>query len=318
MSIFDKFKGLISNKPKDDKDSEKRILVYDKDGNQYTIPKSYWISNVLPKEIEKEWNNPDNLYNVIVSCLKDEAFEIAIKPALHLFDIDKDRQRACLILGLVYLKDKQLDKAETIFNEAIDKYPDYGYFYTNLAKVYADKGDESLCYNTLWKAITIDPNQENAIDWIGAIHFEKGGHVERLKIFENIAMLPNSWRAQLWIARYKLENGKFDEAKAIYKSILNSASQNDVAIMMIIGDLGNNGRIDDIFEIVYPIFDLSKHGINAGLNLVQACIQSNRIDLGHKILNELRKLDRLDYIDILNKLENQLNTIKSTATNTRS
>lgn len=308
MSIYDKLRKLITSKSKEESNSEKRILVYDKDGNQYTIPKSYWVSNVLPKEIDKEWNNPNNLYNVIVACLQDEAYESALKPAQRLFDTDNDRQRAYLIQGLVFLKNKQLDQSEAILNEAISKFPDNGYLYTNLAKVYLEKGHEELGYSTLWKGITIDPNQENAIDWIGAIHFEKGGIDERIKIFENISTLPNSWRAQLWIARYKLENGKFDEAKSIYKSVLNLASQNDVAIMMITGDLGNNGRIDDIFEIIYPIFDLGKHGINAGLNLVKACIQGNRPDLGHEILSEIRNLNRFDYIDILNKLESQLNS----------
>jgi len=307
MSFCNFFRKINSRKTKSDVNTADSILVYDKDGNPFNITKESWISEVLPKEFKKEWNTPDNLYSLIVMCLNDNVDEITIQPTLHLFEIDTDRQRAYLILGLVYLKNDQLENAEKIFKEAIERDPKYGFYYTNLAKVYSRKGDEALSYKFLWEGISLDPNQENAIEWISAIHFEKGGKDDRLEILETISRIPGSWRAQLWIARDMLENGRYENAKLLYKKILDLASQSEDGIMMISGDLGKNGRLDDIFEIVYPIFDIEKHGINSACNIVNACIQSNRKEFGLEILSRIKKLDRLDYIDRIKSFENQLN-----------
>jgi len=314
MSILNKIKGLISKKKEipnsvTKEEIEKKIEVYDKDGNQYAITQSYWIDNVLPKELEKVWNKPDDLYSFIVMCLKDEIYDSVILPAQHLLEIDFDKQRAFLILGLVYLKNKKLELSENTFKEAIELFPNDGYLQTNLAKVYAENGDEKLSYDTLWKALLTDPNQENAIIWIAAIHYEKGGHPDRLKILDCLSMIPNSWRPQLWIARDLLEHEKFEEAKTLYKSVLSAASKYSDAMMMISGDLGNNKRIEDIFELVFPLFDIKQHGINTAVNLVQSCISSKRKELGLEILADIKREERLDYTELINRFEKQLNEI---------
>lgn len=314
MGILNKIIRLISKKQEisNTENSEKteiKIAVYDENGNQYAITQSYWIDNVLPKEFEKVWNKPDDLYSLIVMCLQDEIYDSAILPAQHLFEIDFDKQRAFLILGIVYLKNKKLELSEKTFKEAIALFPNDGYLQTNLAKVYAEKGDEKLSYDTLWNALLTDPNQENAIIWIAAIHYEKGGHPDRLKILDCLSMIPNSWRPQLWIARDLLEHEKFEEAKTIYKSVLNTASKYSDAMMMISGDLGKNNRVEEVFELVFPIFNIKQHGINTALNLVQSSIISKRKEVGLEILADIKREQRLDYTELVNQFEKQLNEI---------
>ncbi|WP_243349520.1 tetratricopeptide repeat protein [Parabacteroides sp. FAFU027] len=314
MSILNKIKGLITKREEipnstTQENTEKKITVYDKDGNQYAITQKYWIDNVLPTEFEKVWNKPDDLYSLIVMCLQDEVYDSTILPAQHLFEIDFDKQRAILILGLVYLKNNKLELSEKTFKEAIELFPNDGYLQTNLAKVYAEKGDEKLSYDTLWKALLTDPNQENAIIWIAAIHYEKGGNTDRLKILDSLSMIPGSWRPQLWIARDLLENGKFEEAKTMYKSVLSVASKYSDAMLMISGDLGKNNRVEEVFELVFPLFNIKQHGINTALNLVQSSIISGRKEVGLEILADIKQEQRLDYAELVNRFEKQLNEI---------
>jgi len=298
--MFDKIKG------KENPKAEKPILLYDEKGNQYAYSKEDWAKNILPNELKKVWALPDQLYNIILMCLRDEIYNVLIEPALQLLKIDYDLSRVYSIAGIVYLKNDKLKEAECILKEGISKLPNNGVLYTNLAKVYSIKGKHKLSYDTLWKGLMLDPNQDNALNWIGAIYYEKGGEKERNKIFDQLTMLPNSWRPQLFIARYYLENELLDEAKKLYLDVLSKAANEADVIMMITGDLGINGKVNEIFEIAYPFFDLNKHGIKVGLNFIQACIQGKRKDIGIEILSDIKKLERLDYIEQINKLEKQL------------
>lgn len=286
--------------------AEKPILLYDKEGNQYAYSKEDWAKNILPNELKKVWASPDQLYNIIVMCLRDDIYNMLIEPVLQLLKIDYNLSRAYTIAGIVYLKNDKLKEAESVLKAGITQFPNECVLYTNLAKVYSLTGNVELSYNTLWDSLMLDPNQENGLNWIGAICFEKGGEKEKIRIFEQIAMLPNSWRPQLFIARSYLRDGYFGRAKEIYLEVLSKALNEAEAIMMITGDLGIKGKIEEIFEIIYPIFDLNKHGINAGLNIVQACIQGKRKDIGIEILSDIKSLKRSDYAEIINKLEKQL------------
>lgn len=101
-------------------------------------------------------------------------------------------------------------------------------------------------------------------------------------------------------------------AVPVYKEIISIAANEPDAIWVITGDLRQHNRIDDIFELVYPIFSVDKHGINASLNMVQACIQTNRKTEGLKILDDFKKLQRYDLLQVTNDMERQLKNIKST------
>lgn len=287
-----------------------RISLYDKEGNQYAISKEEWAKNVLPKELKKEWASSDRLYNLIVMCLRDEIYDVLIEPIIHLLIIDNS-SRAYSVAGIVYMKNGRLEDAERIIKEGLINFPKDYTLLTNLAKVSALNGDKELSYNTLWDSLMLDPNQENGLNWIGAIHFEKGGEKERIKIFEQIAMLPVSWRAQLFIARSYLEKGQLNNAKEIYLEVLSKAIFEADVVMMITGDLGKNGKIEEIFEIIYPIFELRKHGINAGINIVQAAILSERREIAIEVLSDIKQLNRLDYVEIINKLEEQIKRMRN-------
>jgi tetratricopeptide (TPR) repeat protein len=312
MGILNRIKTALSNKPVDEQINRKEdnIISYNDKGEQVIIPRAQWRDSVLPETIKKTWNDPETLYGTIVMAMQDGFFIEIIDAAKQLVLIDKDIDRSYNVLGIAYLHTNSLAEAELILEEGIKKSEYKAVLTTNLAKVYAAQGLEEKSVQTLWKAIQLDPNQDNGLDWYTAIEYEKGGEKGRLQAYKKIAELPNSWRAKLYIARYHLEEKQFDIAKQIYREILTIARNEPDAIWIITGDLGLNNRIDDIFELVFPIFDVNKHGVNATLNLIQACIQTKRKSDGLKLLDDFKKLQRYDLLQIANDFETKLRKLK--------
>lgn len=266
----------------------------------------------MPKLLKDAWDDPENLYGAIVMGLQDGFFAEVIEATKRLTVIDPEPSRAYNVLGLTYLKNHMLTEAEQTLNEGISKSEYKAIMTTNLAKVYVEQGNEDKGMRTLWKGIELDPNQDNGLEWFTAIEYEKGGDKQRLEAFHKVGELPNSWRAKLYIARHHLEQTEYEKAKEIYKVIISIAADEPDAIWVITGDLGQHNRIDDIFELVYPVFSVDKHGINASMNMVQACIQTNRKIEGMKILEDFKKLQRHDFLQVTRDMESQLENIKST------
>ncbi len=143
-----------------DKNQEKNtndIKVYDKYGREFYITKEQWKTKVLLDNLEKVKNNPDELYNILLSALHDGFFEEAIKYSEILVEIDAQNSRGTIILGIAYMKCKRLDDAMRVFNNFIKTFGDDGIVLTNLAKVYAEKGNQLKAESILWHALEVDP-----------------------------------------------------------------------------------------------------------------------------------------------------------------
>lgn len=288
-------------------DENESIKVYDHEGKKYLIPRDSYRKDVLPGVFEKAWNDEDALYSAIVATLRDEFYLEALAPAVRYQEICKSPESSTVLLGITYMKLGHLEEARVTLEAYLNKHGDSGVVLTNLAKVIADEGDTDGSLRVLWKSLKVDPNQDNALDWWSAIHYEKGGNKARIDSIKEVAELPGSWRSQLWLARNHLESGEKNKALAIYQATLstNAASHGDV-LMMITGDLGNNKNLDEALTLIAPIYDPQTHGIEAGVNLVMAYKQLGMNKKGLALLNKLKALERYDWMEYLNQLENEL------------
>ncbi|RMV15908.1 hypothetical protein ALP15_04481, partial [Pseudomonas savastanoi] len=161
---------------------------------------------------------------------------------------------------------------------------------TNLAKVFAERGEQSVAEATLWQAVEADPNQENGVMWWLSIQQERGGEAAYLAALHTVAALPGSWRAQLWMARHYLQQQNVEQACVLYEEVLAGGQFDRSALQMISGDLGNNGHIPLIVELVGPAYDEHKHDSTAGLNLLRAYQELGRVDEGEALLTRLYAL----------------------------
>ncbi|PBQ18569.1 hypothetical protein CCL08_11605 [Pseudomonas congelans] len=266
------------------------ITAYDSYGREIKITRSEWREKVFLPNLKQQWGDADELYNLIVSGLND-GFATDLMPAAErLVAIDANPERSHVVNGIVLMHNARLDAAEATLREGLAKVGVSGIIQTNLAKVFAERGEQSVAETTLWQAVEVDPNQENGLLWWLSIQQERGGEAAYLDALRTVAALPGSWRAQLWMARHYLQQQNVEQARVLYEEVLAGGHFDRSALQMISGDLGNNGHIPLIIELVGPAYDEHKHDSTAGLNLLRAYQELGRVDEGEALLTRLYAL----------------------------
>lgn len=284
------------------------IRVFDAYGRELFITRQQWRDNVLLGSIEKNWDDPEKLAGFIFQSLHDNFFDEMVKPAERLLQLEKDAERSAVYLAIVYLKVKRLDDSENVLHQYVRKHGESGVILTNLAKVYAERGNEVKTLETLWRALLLDPNQDNGLGWYESIHREQGGVVAGLEALRRIATIPGSWRAQFWLARAELGVKNLDGALMLYKECLARVSQpvpTDL-LMQMSGDLGNAGHLAEILRLAEPQFEPSVHGLQVGNNLIKAHLDLGHPEAARRILDQLYALKRPDWKPTLGYWDTEL------------
>lgn len=107
-------------------------------------------------------------------------------------------------------------------------------------------------------------------------------------------------------AREKLEAKDWEGAKEIYEEVLEASGERPDVLVTISGDLGVNGYLREIAELIGPRFDAEKHGPATGLNLLQAYLALRQVEAAQHILDILYALNRPDLEDRLHGFSNAL------------
>ena len=278
------------------------IKVYDNYGRELFITRQQWRDSILMDNLKKAWDKPDHLASLITQSLYDGFHEDMVKPARRLIEIDPNQERSFTLLGFVLLQLKKLDEAEHVLSQYTAKHGESGVILTNLAKVYAERDDAEKSIDTLWRGLRVDPNQDNGLAWYAAIHRDKGGEAAAQEAFRRVAAIPKSWRAQLWLAREALQRHDLIAAMKLYKDSLANAGEPAPAdlLMQVSGDLGNNGYLAEILQLVAPRFNASIHEIQVGNNLMKAYVDLGRLDEAKRLLESLYAQNRPDWKQALN------------------
>lgn len=313
MSFFRKLFGGSSGRakpapPPPVPDNEPPIKAYDKFGREILVPRRQWLENVLLPTMENVWNDADRLADSLISAFNDGFFCEVESAARHLCEIDSNPARSVVLLGIIYLQSGRPETADTLFNEYLRKHGEDGVVLTNLAKAQAALGREEESVRTLWHALELDSNQDNAVGWYEVIHREKGGAEEGVAALRRIAALPGSWRAQLWLARHALESRDLDSAMALYREALEAADSpvpTDL-LQQMSGDLGNHGYLPELLTLTKPRFDIAVHGLLVGNNLIKACIDTGQLDAARDLVRQHQLQQRPDWRPTLDMWESEL------------
>src|SRR5690349_6167426 len=75
---------------------------------------------------------------------------------------------------------------------------------------------------------------------------------------------------QLAAARERLKARDLPGAMAIYEQVIAAAGDRSDVLMTISADLGTNGHVQQIIELLAPRYEAERHGAPAGFNLLQA------------------------------------------------
>jgi len=283
--------------PKNPNSDSNMIRVFDAYGREMFITRQQWRDNVLLGTIQNNWDDPEKLAGFIIQSLQDNFFDEMIRPAERLLQLEPDAERSTVLLAIVYLKVKRLKDSETVLQQFISKRGESGVVLTNLAKVYAERGNKEQMLQILWRGLELDPNQDNGLGWYEVIHREQGGEATGIEALRRVAEIPGSWRAQLWLARAKLREKDINGAIHLYQKSLAHAGKpvpTDL-LMQMSGDLGNAGLLSEILQLAEPQFEPTIHGLQVGNNLVKAHFDLGQFDQARRILDQLFSLKRPDW-----------------------
>ncbi len=117
---------------------------------------------------------------------------------------------------------------------------------------------------------------------------------------------PGKIMPRLVEAREKLEAKDWDGAKPIYEEVLASSGERADVLVTISGDLGVNGYLREIAELIGPRYDAKKHGPATGLNLLQAYLALRQAEAAQHVLDILFELNRPELEDRLHGFSNAI------------
>lgn len=106
------------------------------------------------------------------------------------------------------------------------------------------------------------------------------------------AASPSPVMPQLVDARQKLEAKELPAALALYEEVLVLAGDRADVLVTISADLGVNGYVKEIIELVAPRYDAERHGPATGLNVLQAYLALRNVEAAQHVLDILFALQR--------------------------
>ncbi len=273
------------------------IRAHDAYGRELQISKEEWRTKILPDQLARLRDQPDALAACILQSLQDGFAADLLEAAAHLAATDSEAERGHVLHALTLLEVGRHEEAEAVLLRFIDRHGATGVALTNLAKTQAARGDREAARDTLWRGLTLAPNQDNAVAWFEALHREQHGPAAGLDALRRLAELPDSWRARLWLARHELAQRQLPAAIRLYDEALDRAPRPVPAdlLQQMSGDLGNFAHLPELLQLTAPYYDLATHGLPVGVNLLKAYHDLGQLDLARRLLNRLYSQNRPDW-----------------------
>ena len=273
------------------------VRAFDQNGQEVMVPREEWRTNVLPGLVKETWDQPDQLYMLILNSLSDGFVAEIADAAQHLRKTDPIQGRGVCMWAIVLMQTDRLDEAQRELEEFTAAHGEDGSVLVNLARVYGARGDAARAAATLWRGLEVEPNQDNGLGWYVGEAQERGGETAAREALDRIAALPGSWRAQLWLARGALAAGNLPQAKVHYNEALSRAPRPvpPDLLMQMSGDLGGQGHLIELLELTTPHFVPEMHGLPIGNNLIKAGVDTGNLQFAAAVKDALAKFNRPDW-----------------------
>jgi len=155
----------------------------------------------------------------------------------------------------------------------------------------------------LWFSLCDDPNQTEALPYFLDTCRNKGGTAAVRAALEELTLLENSWLPQIYLARVFLEEKKYIQAQDLYLSVLERPASLEYALFTISADLGQYGFAHEMPGLIAPLYDVDRHNVHIGLNLLQAYRDTGNSMAGQALLQDIRRYDRDEIHEYLEDFE---------------
>ena len=286
------------------------VTLISPNGLKNEITKDEWVEKFLKPSLEKNWNNFENLYKIILDAFHNNVINEVKEACFRLYNNDPIRERGTNILGVFYGQNKMYDSAVKVYEKYIETEKESPLIYSNYALMLDEMGEKDRANNYYKESLKLDPNISNVLSILlekAQVEKENKKYVE---IFEEISELPNSWRAKLYLGSIKLKERNVPKANALFTRALEESGQNDEAVSFVSGAYVKEEYYDEVKKIVLPVFNPETHGPYATMNILQMFYKTHDYINGLNLLKFISAFKWENFGDSFIKYENLLNGVR--------
>ena len=91
------------------------VRAFDQYGREVMVPRDEWRTNVIPNMLKEAWDNPDQLYVMILNSLTDGFATEMLEAGQHLAETDTVAARGACMYGNVLMQLGRRDEAKKVF-----------------------------------------------------------------------------------------------------------------------------------------------------------------------------------------------------------
>jgi tetratricopeptide (TPR) repeat protein len=204
------------------------------------------------KKLEEIKDDPEKLKTSGITLVHDGTREIGLRYLKRAADLRPDDPETWMLLAATYHQTKEYEKGLQAIDRHLKLQPSSGYGYTNKAKLIDGLGREEEALVLLKKALELEPNQENALQWYYLTMREKGAENEGRDFLKSLAeRYPHAFEPYLVLAVYQEEND-LNQSIKWYGAAFERAPSDIKAAYAYAGALGKAGRYSESVNVLEP------------------------------------------------------------------
>ena len=288
---------------------KKYVKLKDEFDRDLMLDKDVWIKDFLKPALQKNWNNLEVLYSIVLDAFNNDIFAEVKDATMRIYNLDKDKERGTNFLGIYYANNKMYSEAKSIYKKYMEEEKPSEIIFSNYGIVLEKEEKQAESQKYFWKALEINPNMQNPLNKV--LEFSKAkSDEEYYKNLYKISTLPNSWRAKLVKANYEIKLGNMETALVDIERSLEESNYNSEAITTALAIYGNNRKYDEIDRNVLSHFEPVKHGPYATSNVLKYLKIAERYADGLEILKHISSFEWNEFTNDFIKYEEDFIAMK--------
>ncbi|MCP4412583.1 MAG: tetratricopeptide repeat protein, partial [Gammaproteobacteria bacterium] len=209
-----------------------------------------------------------------------------VRQCTEILEIKPDHVEALQLLGMAYIKEQDLEKAETQFKEINKINPSLGEI--NMAYLSLVSGQLSKCIRQCEEIVKTNPNETRVYNILGLAHIRRGAFDSGIEQYKKVLEInPKSVSTLINIAKAYVVTEKNDEAKDALKNVITVDPNNLPSRNLLSGIYKKEGDIDEAAKLLEQSIEINPDYVGgytlAGIYLLQGRVDES-IDLCNRAI----------------------------------
>ena len=100
---------------------KKYVKLKDEFDRDLMLEKDVWIKDFLKPALQKNWNNLEVLYSIVLDAFNNDIFAEVKDATMRIYNMDKDKERGTNFLGIYYANNKMFNEAKSIYKKYMEE-----------------------------------------------------------------------------------------------------------------------------------------------------------------------------------------------------